>query len=1130
LRNGSVVFSLNWPTLERLAIIVSLKVKQLVPCDKVPAARERLSVYRYLTFAIILSCFSAVVSASPQNPSQNSTPQTGVQAGKPDYSGENFVIEDFSTNMTFADDGTGQQEQVLRVHLLAPAAVQQFGVLNLPYKSASERLDIIYIRVTKPNGAIIETPTSNAQDIPTEVSRVAPTYSDSREKQVPVKALGVGDVLEWRVCSVKLKPEAPNEFWFSQEFMQDAVVLQETLRITLPQTKYVFVKAGSPDIVPEITEQNGLRTYLWKTAQLKPTKQDQNKTTRPTPKKPNGIQLTSFKNWEEVGRWYAALQKPQLEPTPAIRMKAAELVAGATTDDAKLAAIYRFVATDFRYISVSFGQGRYQPHSADEVLSNQYGDCKDKHTLFAALLRSVGIEAWPALIGAGSKLDPDVPSPAQFNHVITYIPNHDHPLWLDTTPEVAPFGMLQAILRDQKALVIPDGPAKPVLMTTPAGLPFPSDEKVTVTSKLGPDGTLTGHFDLTTRGDAELILKTIFHQTPPANWLQLAQGISIALGYGGTVSNLDVGNPADTDAPFHYSYDYERKTYSDWPNRRFTPPLPPTTLPHSVDEEMPDEPIDLGAKGQFIYSAKVELPEGYSLEIPDGANAKTGFAEYHAVYSVKDGVLTAERRVILNGSKVTASQWPAYQNFVKTINGDQSRWIQLVRSEGGSADRTTHNNPEAADLLQKAFQSLQSRDINAARDALSQAERLNPEQANLWTTYAMLYELQNKREEAIRAAQKEIELHPGNESIYRYLAAMQRGYGHTADAIETWRKLVKLAPTDTEALGELGRLLIAEKKFDEAVEPLQTALKTDPDNGKMGVQLAEALLRGGRKPEGEALIVKMREHISDNSTLNSAAYALADTGTNLPLAKELAEKAVADLETQSKELALSNLADDDLRRITTLGAAWDTLGWVYFRSGELARAEKFINASWMLLEHAAAADHLGQIFEKEQKPDAAIHAYELALAVQHNLPETRDRLTKLQGSKVETVQPKTPAKPGIRNAFRIKPEEELGRIRSTALPELTQKQGNAEVFVLFSAAKILDVQFISGDDSLKALYGEAFFPARHTPLPRVIWSSFCQRAPPSKAKGATLAPGRTAPAKSRWARSPAPPTLTSSPT
>src|SRR5262249_50949561 len=151
-------------------------------------------------------------------------------------------------------------------------------------------------------------------------------------------------------------------------------------------------------------------------------------TTRADQARPT-VKMTTFRTWDEVGRWYNELQRPQLAETPKIQAKAAELTKGLNTDDEKIRAIYNFVATRFRYVSLSFGVGRYQPHAAEDVLSNEYGDCKDKHTLLASLLGAAGIEAWPALLNSNGKIDPDVPTPGQFNHVITYIPHGDKPIW-----------------------------------------------------------------------------------------------------------------------------------------------------------------------------------------------------------------------------------------------------------------------------------------------------------------------------------------------------------------------------------------------------------------------------------------------------------------------------------------------------------------------------------------------------------------------------------------------------------------------------------------------------------------------------------------------------------------------------
>ena len=67
------------------------------------------------------------------------------------------------------------------------------------------------------------------------------------------------------------------------------------------------------------------------------------------------------------------------------------------------------------------------------MLENQYGDCKDKHTLLAALLTASGLHADAVLIGAGVRFNEAVPSPSSFNHLITTVSVAGGPVWLDST-------------------------------------------------------------------------------------------------------------------------------------------------------------------------------------------------------------------------------------------------------------------------------------------------------------------------------------------------------------------------------------------------------------------------------------------------------------------------------------------------------------------------------------------------------------------------------------------------------------------------------------------------------------------------------------------------------------------------
>src|ERR1700728_2721919 len=443
-------------------------------------------------------------------PAQQSAPKPAEKSpsATQDFSKEAYIIERLATHIVAENDGTGTRELTAQVKVLAEAGVKAFAVLNFVYTSANEAVEIDYVRVRKPDGTVVKTPEYNIQDMPGEVTRTAPLYSDIHEKHLAVKGLSVGDELEYLVRFRVFKPEVPGQFWYEYSFTKSAVAKDEHLEISLPAEKYV--KAVSPEFKPEVKTEGARRIYRWTHQNLTVKEKDPDEPPRGIPRNP-AVQATTFASWEDVGRWHGGAAKEPLTLTPAIQSKADELTKGLKTDEEKIHVIYNFVALKFHYIGLDFGIGRYQPHAADDVLDNGYGDCKDKHTLLATMLKAVGIDAWPALIHATRKLDPEVPSPAQFNHVITVVPRGDRFLWLDTTPEVSPYGLLLVTLRGKLALVIP-ATQLAMLMTTPANSPFPQLQEFSMEGKLNPEGTFSGHAQQSYRGDVEVGLRAAFRQ------------------------------------------------------------------------------------------------------------------------------------------------------------------------------------------------------------------------------------------------------------------------------------------------------------------------------------------------------------------------------------------------------------------------------------------------------------------------------------------------------------------------------------------------------------------------------------------------------------------------------------------
>ena len=103
-----------------------------------------------------------------------------------DYSRESFVIEKMHSTYRFEADGTGRKETIARIRVQSEAGVQQWGQLQEGYNSASERVEIPYVRVLKAGWLGGEGRTDAVQDLSAPIEREAPVYTDYRQKHITV--------------------------------------------------------------------------------------------------------------------------------------------------------------------------------------------------------------------------------------------------------------------------------------------------------------------------------------------------------------------------------------------------------------------------------------------------------------------------------------------------------------------------------------------------------------------------------------------------------------------------------------------------------------------------------------------------------------------------------------------------------------------------------------------------------------------------------------------------------------------------------------------------------------------------------------------------------------------------------
>ena len=1006
----------------------------------------------------VLSIVSLNAQVSPPTSTANGPSNTA--AATIDYSKEPFVEEQDLNKVDFLDDGTYTRETSGRIRIQSDAGVQRFGTLTFSYQSATEDINVDYVRVLKTDGRVIPTPNDSIQDMPAEITRQAPFYSDLREKHVAVKGLGVGDVLEMRVQWICTKPLVPGQFWYSFNFSRDFVILHQQILISTPRDR--AIKWKSTEVKPVITEEGKRRIYAWTysvlehvSAEVQTRQQEEQNYQLARGKLPApDVQISTFQSWDEIGAWYRKLQSERVTPSNDVRLKALELVKGAEDEDAKLRAIYSYVSTQFRYIGIAFGIGRYQPHSASEVLANQYGDCKDKHTLFASLLDAAGIKAYPALINSRHALDPDVPAPSQFDHVITAIPQRNGFVWLDTTAEVAPYGYLISPLWDKQALIIPIDKAA-ALVTTPAELSIRSSETFRIDAKLQDDGVLKGTIERTVSGsDSEVLLRSVFRRMPVQQWKDVVQRISYGSGFAGDVSDVTASSPEKTAEPFKITYSYTRKNYPQWSEKRISSPLPPMT--GVIPDDKPNHAMPL-IVGEFKYESKVELPKGYTPRLPAPVDLMEKFAEYHAAYAVEAGALKTQRTLILKTREVPVDQYDDFKKFFRAVSDDHETYV-AIRQQHVTLESyrdavwalPPSNNSEAEKAYDEA-QGQYNRSTVSSLEFLRHAVELDPKFTRAWLWMAEIYLYQHQNESGLSALHSAIANDPQETLSYKGLGfALVRLQKYDA-AISAWQQLLKVAPDDVDGLENLGATMIEAKRYADAIPVFESAIKLSSDPSSVYLQLGTAYLRSGNEDKGLATYKKALEMDARPMMFNDIGYELGDSGKQLPLALQYAQKAVHDEEEASTKVNFAELKD--LLISAPLLAYWDTLGWIYFRMGEYERAESYLRSAWEARQDGVVADHLGQVYEKEQKLALAVHMYNLALETDPRREDTPARMRHL----AHVALPKN----------RMNARDELNSMRTIKLTAITKTDANAYFDVSIAAGKIESARFVSGSEVLK---------------------------------------------------------------
>jgi len=1042
-----------------------------------------------MNFRLIV--LSAAVIATLPLPSLTQTPASSVDP----YRDEPFVFERYDTTTTMKADGTGDIVQHVIVRIQSDGVARQFSVLNLSYASANSTATMEFVRVHKPDGSTVNTPVDDAMEMPAEVTREAPMYSDLKEKHLPVRSLASGDRLEYQFHTVLTRAQAPGQFWGAEHFLvQGGVVLEQSLTLAVPEKTYVQVWSPNHKTMP--VTRDGMQVWTWTSSQTKASARDENgKMTAAEVKDPDedadgrklpSVAWTTFHSWAEVGDWYRSLAEQRLQPTASVRAKADELTKNAKTPQEQAEVLYRFVATQVRYISLSFGVGRFQPHTPDEVLDHGYGDCKDKDTLLESLLRAKGMTTAPVLIGAGIAPVTDVPLPAVFNHAITTVELPDaagkpERVWLDSTAEVAPFRVLMPVIRDQQALVIPDKvPA--ALEKTPANPPYAYHEDFVAEGTLDSDGLLKSHIVLTARSDNELELRSMMQRLSPAQWDDAMQYLSGAMGFGGKVSGTDM-RQTDAAAPVKITYDYSREKYAGWENNQSLPLFPTVELTVVSGEKAPEHDIDLGAPRTVEAHSTMALPASYRAELPDAVHVSREFATYDKTYRFVDGKVIADRKLVVKVHKLPRDRWKDYLAFQKaTLVNDGEPYLRLIPPDhltiNKASAKSTSTTPakdttpaaepsNPSDTRQQLVEitaMLQRRDLGGARSRLEALRKSSPDAPYVLGMLGIVKATDGDLDSGARDVEAEMKAHLDDDPwMVLGLAQEYSNKQRYSDA----EGLLNRCGGSSERVQQM-RVYVFGKQGDytHALGVLRDLQARQPEDRAVASQVASTLYELHRNEEAAMAAKKAMDGSDDPDVINNNVYVLSETKIDLPFAETQSRRSVDLLEKATASHVLEEANTKAFAESANLTASWDTLGYILLLENKPKEAEPYLRAAWFSQQNVIVGNHLAQAFEALDRNADALWMYRLAKQAEHAADAKQDFAE--VAAAIARLE-----KAGVKAASGEHFATSMQDFRSYHVKNGAGAEGGGTVRLQLDADGIAAAMLVSGDAKLKPLLDEA---------------------------------------------------------
>lgn len=585
-----------------------------------------------------------------------------------------------------AEDGTVVTTRNRLTRVLTLRGRERYSNQSFLYDTERTRLELVSGATVRKTGRVVEVEEDGINDVTPAFLEGATVYANVLEKVISFPVAGPGSTMN---SQIREETAASGDRSFSGiEYVgtTDPILAAEfTLRY--PEElgdPAVTVLSGEIGGV-EISRTSGDGELVFRTENV-PALVEEEHMPPPTELYPR-ILYSSYGDWSEVAAFLAGQFFPHVQTDGEIAAHVASVTQGLPSEEDVVRALYLDVTTNVRNVFLDLGVGGYEPNDAATVLSNRYGDTRDKAVLLVSALRSAGVSAYPAAVErARVRFVEGVPTLKQFDRLLVAVPDGEGYRFLDPLLDDVLYGFLRWGRGNTALVVRDDGSGE--LVEIPPFDPSENAAGMRMSVSIEADGSATVSASCELSGYFDRKARQALKDATPSERQKVFDATANAASAGAGDAGHECSDLADLTAPVTVSQDIEAPDFAVPQGDMMIVRMPGFPFDFASTGVYPSlaarrYPFEMPCESTSSLSVDVRIPEGYEVvRMPEPLSLASGVADFEISCEWDGAARTVSlvRSVTLKKMTVPVEEYGAFKQDYDALASPKNTLVLLKRT------------------------------------------------------------------------------------------------------------------------------------------------------------------------------------------------------------------------------------------------------------------------------------------------------------------------------------------------------------------------------------------------------------------------------------------------------------------